>query len=179
MTGVPAVVAHPDNESSGHGAVIRELVERGVPVTVRCFTHGKASTLYGVGGDLGTPTPAAAGTQHHEAGAAATAMATPATVISHPESATRGARAPRPDQQASKQASTAVPRPVTRQIPARICPSARRNRLITTIVRRRRRFTHRPPPDRLRRKTATPGQAISFSTPGLTIAGFGYAGSLP
>jgi len=53
MTGVLAVVAHPDDESFGLGAVISELVERGVPVTVLCFTHGEASTLHGVRGDLG------------------------------------------------------------------------------------------------------------------------------
>jgi len=53
MTGVLAVVAHPDDESFGLGAVISELVGRGIPVTVLCFTHGEASTLHGVGGDLG------------------------------------------------------------------------------------------------------------------------------
>lgn len=53
MTGALAVVAHPDDESFGLGAVISELVERGVPVTVLCFTHGEASTLHGVGGELG------------------------------------------------------------------------------------------------------------------------------
>jgi len=42
---VLAVVAHPDDESFGLGAVIAELVRRGAAVHVLCFTHGEASTL--------------------------------------------------------------------------------------------------------------------------------------
>ncbi len=52
-----AVVAHPDDESFGLGAVLAHLVARGVSVSLVCFTHGEASTL-GTdatgGSDLGT-----------------------------------------------------------------------------------------------------------------------------
>jgi len=40
-----AVVAHPDDESFGLGAVLAHLVTRGVSVSLLCFTHGEASTL--------------------------------------------------------------------------------------------------------------------------------------
>lgn len=40
-----AVVAHPDDESFGLGAVIAALVGRGGDVRVVCLTHGEASTL--------------------------------------------------------------------------------------------------------------------------------------
>ncbi len=46
------VVAHPDDESFGLGAVIDGLGKRGCAVTVLCFTRGEASTLHGVTGDL-------------------------------------------------------------------------------------------------------------------------------
>jgi len=49
---VLAVVAHPDDESFGLGAVIARLVADGSTVSVLCFTHGEASTLHGVEGDL-------------------------------------------------------------------------------------------------------------------------------
>lgn len=42
---VLAVVAHPDDESFGLGAVLVWLVGAGVGVEVLCFTHGEASTL--------------------------------------------------------------------------------------------------------------------------------------
>lgn len=48
-----AVVAHPDDESFGLGAVITALTDRGVSVAAMCFTHGEASTLGADGGDLG------------------------------------------------------------------------------------------------------------------------------
>ena len=51
---VLAVVAHPDDESFGLGAVIANLVEHGTAVSVLCFTHGEASTLHGAERDLGT-----------------------------------------------------------------------------------------------------------------------------
>lgn len=46
------VVAHPDDESFGLGAIIDTLASNGVPVAVLCFTHGEASTLHARRGDL-------------------------------------------------------------------------------------------------------------------------------
>lgn len=42
---VLAVVAHPDDESFGLGAVIDHMTRAGASVRVLCFTHGEASTL--------------------------------------------------------------------------------------------------------------------------------------
>ena len=53
--GVPsvlAVVAHPDDESFGLGALLSEAAAAGARVGVLCLTHGEASTLHGVDGDL-------------------------------------------------------------------------------------------------------------------------------
>ncbi|MBE1579462.1 MULTISPECIES: PIG-L deacetylase family protein [Pseudonocardiaceae] len=50
---VLAVVAHPDDESFGLGAVLDHLATAGTSVTVLCFTHGEASTLGGEHADLG------------------------------------------------------------------------------------------------------------------------------
>jgi LmbE family N-acetylglucosaminyl deacetylase len=47
-----AVVAHPDDESFGLGAVLASFVDVGARPSVLCFTHGEASTLHGVDGDL-------------------------------------------------------------------------------------------------------------------------------
>jgi N-acetylglucosamine malate deacetylase 2 len=47
-----AVVAHPDDESFGLGAVIAALVDAGTSVAVVCLTRGEASTL-GAVPDLG------------------------------------------------------------------------------------------------------------------------------
>ena len=49
---VLAVVAHPDDESFGLGALLAAFAEGGRRVRVLCLTHGEASTL-GAGGDLG------------------------------------------------------------------------------------------------------------------------------
>lgn len=49
---VLAVVAHPDDESFGLGAVLSAFADAGPEVSVLCFTHGEASTLHGVEGDL-------------------------------------------------------------------------------------------------------------------------------
>jgi LmbE family N-acetylglucosaminyl deacetylase len=49
---VLAVVAHPDDESFGLGAVLDCFVTDGAEVRVLCLTHGEASTVHGVGGDL-------------------------------------------------------------------------------------------------------------------------------
>jgi LmbE family N-acetylglucosaminyl deacetylase len=51
---VLAVVAHPDDESFGLGAVLGTFVGGGCDVDVLCLTHGEASTLHGVAGDLAT-----------------------------------------------------------------------------------------------------------------------------
>jgi LmbE family N-acetylglucosaminyl deacetylase len=40
-----AVVAHPDDESFGLGAVLSTLQSAGTKVAIVCFTHGEASTL--------------------------------------------------------------------------------------------------------------------------------------
>ncbi len=50
---VLAVVAHPDDESFGLGAVLDTLATRGASVSVLSLTHGEASTVHGVSGDLG------------------------------------------------------------------------------------------------------------------------------
>ncbi|HEU4426835.1 MAG TPA: PIG-L family deacetylase [Pilimelia sp.] len=52
VTGVLAVVAHPDDESFGLGAVLSELVIRDAWAGLICFTHGECSTLHGRPGDL-------------------------------------------------------------------------------------------------------------------------------
>jgi N-acetylglucosamine malate deacetylase 2 len=49
---VLAVVAHPDDESFGLGAVLAAFAEAGARVSVLCLTRGEASTLHGVAGDL-------------------------------------------------------------------------------------------------------------------------------
>lgn len=49
---VLAVVAHPDDESFGLGAVLDTLVSRGASVSVVSLTSGEASTVHGVSGDL-------------------------------------------------------------------------------------------------------------------------------
>jgi LmbE family N-acetylglucosaminyl deacetylase len=51
---VLAVVAHPDDESFGLGALLTAYAAAGSCVGVLCFTHGEASTLHGVQGDLRT-----------------------------------------------------------------------------------------------------------------------------
>lgn len=50
--GVLAVVAHPDDESFGLGAVIDGLAAGGTAVHILCFTHGEASTLNETDTDL-------------------------------------------------------------------------------------------------------------------------------
>ena len=51
---VLAVVAHPDDESFGLGAILDAFARAGAEVTVLCLTHGEASTIHGVTGDLAT-----------------------------------------------------------------------------------------------------------------------------
>ena len=49
---VLAVVAHPDDESFGLGAVLAAFVHTGARAAVLCLTRGEASTVHGVEGDL-------------------------------------------------------------------------------------------------------------------------------
>src|SRR5450759_4927750 len=49
---VLAVVAHPDDESFGLGAVLAGFADDGAAVAVLCYTHGESSTLHGIEGDL-------------------------------------------------------------------------------------------------------------------------------
>lgn len=49
---VLAVVAHPDDESFGLGAVLSAFTDAGAAASVLCLTHGEASMLHGVAGDL-------------------------------------------------------------------------------------------------------------------------------
>jgi Uncharacterized proteins, LmbE homologs len=51
-TSVLAVVAHPDDESFGLGAILDAFTRAGAGVEVLCLTHGEASTLHGAPGDL-------------------------------------------------------------------------------------------------------------------------------
>lgn len=49
---VLAVVAHPDDESFGLGAILDAFARSGTRTTVLCLTRGEASTIRGVPGDL-------------------------------------------------------------------------------------------------------------------------------
>lgn len=49
---VLAVVAHPDDESFGLGAILSAFADRGARLAVLCLTRGEASTLHGVAGEL-------------------------------------------------------------------------------------------------------------------------------
>lgn len=57
-TGLPvwdavlAVVAHPDDESFGLGAILDAFATAGTRTAVLCLTRGEASTIHGVSGDL-------------------------------------------------------------------------------------------------------------------------------
>ncbi len=76
---VLAVVAHPDDESFGLGAVLSAFADAGATVSVLCFTHGEASTLHGVEGDL-------ADLRADELAAAAKALGLQGvTLLAHPD----------------------------------------------------------------------------------------------
>jgi N-acetylglucosamine malate deacetylase 2 len=49
---VLVVIAHPDDESFGLGAIIDALTSNGVTAHVLCYTHGEASALNETGADL-------------------------------------------------------------------------------------------------------------------------------
>ncbi len=49
---VLAVVAHPDDESFGLGAILDAFHRAGTSVSVLCLTRGEASTLHGAAGEL-------------------------------------------------------------------------------------------------------------------------------
>jgi LmbE family N-acetylglucosaminyl deacetylase len=49
---VLAVVAHPDDESFGLGAVLDAFDRAGASTAVLCLSHGEASTVHGISGDL-------------------------------------------------------------------------------------------------------------------------------
>lgn len=51
-TSVLAVVAHPDDESFGLGALLAAFSDTGARASVLCFTHSEASTLHGISGGL-------------------------------------------------------------------------------------------------------------------------------
>ncbi|MBE1494048.1 LmbE family N-acetylglucosaminyl deacetylase [Amycolatopsis lexingtonensis] len=74
------MVAHPDDESFGLGAVLDSFVRGGADVSVLCFTHGEASTLHGRPGEL-------ADVRAAELTAAADVLGiTSTTLLSHPDS---------------------------------------------------------------------------------------------
>jgi len=52
---VLVVVAHPDDESFGLGAILDAFTAAGAAVEVLCLTHGEASTLHGAPGFPGIP----------------------------------------------------------------------------------------------------------------------------
>lgn len=75
---VLAVVAHPDDESFGLGAILDAFALTGARVEVMCLTHGEASTL-GADADLGVVR------ESELAAAAATLGLTHATIYDHPD----------------------------------------------------------------------------------------------
>jgi LmbE family N-acetylglucosaminyl deacetylase len=78
---VLAVVAHPDDESFGLGAILDAFVRAGARVEVLCLTQGEASTLHGAPGDL-------ASVRGAELAAAADALGvTRASLHDHPDGA--------------------------------------------------------------------------------------------
>lgn len=70
------VVAHPDDESFGLGAVLDAFTRAGTKVELLCFTQGEASTLDGVAGDLASVRAA-------ELDAAADALGVRGTTLLH------------------------------------------------------------------------------------------------
>jgi len=75
-TSVLAVVAHPDDESFGLGAILDAFTRAGARVEVLCLTHGEASTLHGAPGVL-------ASLRQAELAAAADALGVTHTTLHH------------------------------------------------------------------------------------------------
>jgi LmbE family N-acetylglucosaminyl deacetylase len=73
---VLVVVAHPDDESFGLGAVIDAFVQAGAAVSVLCLTVGEASTLGADTADLGT-------VREHELRSAGTALGVLEVTLRH------------------------------------------------------------------------------------------------
>ena len=71
-----AVVAHPDDESFALGAILDAFARAGARVQVLCLTHGEASTLHGVTGDL-------VSVRQAELAAAAVALGVTHTTLHH------------------------------------------------------------------------------------------------
>ncbi len=85
------VIAHPDDESFGLGAVLAGLVAQGCTVSVLCFTNGEASTL---GAAVGLATIRAA-----ELRAAATELGvSDVALLSYPDGALASVQASQLDQ---------------------------------------------------------------------------------
>ena len=81
---VLAVVAHPDDESFGLGAVLAGFADAGAAVAVLCYTHGESSTLHGIEGDLAS---VRAG---ELAGAARVLGVDPVRLVDYPDGALAG-----------------------------------------------------------------------------------------
>lgn len=78
---VLAVVAHPDDESFGLGAILDAFTGAGSRVDVLCLTHGEATTLHGAPGDLASVRSA------ELASAAEVLGVTHTTLLDHPDGA--------------------------------------------------------------------------------------------
>lgn len=78
---VLTVVAHPDDESFGLGAILAGFADAGSAVAVLCYTHGESSTLHDVPGDL------AAVRATELAGAAAVLGVDPVQLADYPDGA--------------------------------------------------------------------------------------------
>jgi len=76
---VLAVVAHPDDESFGLGAVLDAFARRGTRTAVLCLTHGENSTVQGIADDL------ALVREGELAAAARTLGVTEVSLLAHPD----------------------------------------------------------------------------------------------
>jgi N-acetylglucosamine malate deacetylase 2 len=100
---VLAVVAHPDDESFGLGAVLSAFAEGGARVSVLCLTHGEASTLHGVVGEL-------TALRADELAAAAKVLGlSEVTLLDHPDGGLSGLDPARLDADVRRAIATAEP----------------------------------------------------------------------